>query len=79
MRHGTEKITPNSQLSKQQLNILNKLEYPSNRNTQTCYKVQIPADMTQTDTHYIKIEIELRHPNLTVYQREKTLLIVVDQ
>jgi hypothetical protein len=76
--YENEKITPNSQLSKQQLDILNNLD-SSNRNKHTCYTLKIPNDMTQTDVHYIKIEIELRRPNLTVYQRQNVLLIVVDQ
>ncbi len=83
MKHET--ITPNEKLSEQQLAIMLKVDDVVKsplvnkhdvdyRNTYL-YKLQTPQQMTQTDIHYVKIEIELRYPDFEVYQREHTLLI----
>jgi len=78
MSHGNERISPDSLLSEQQLNIIKEISNLkfTQRNNILAHKIQVPEDMHQGDVHFVKIEVELRYPHIKVYQRQYELLFV---
>jgi len=69
-----ERITSDEKLTNSQRKALDMVEH--NLKTKQKY-IEIKLDnMTGTDRHFLRVEIELRYPSIKVFERENVFLLV---